>query len=129
MSSTAGSDSQIGIELFGTSEEVVALSRTSSDGYSDVARHRVARGATVVGEAAVRMSGKIIGKTVAELIDQVVAEVDDGRDPGDADALRLSTLQLTFGVKITTGAGKAIEAFVTANGEASVQVVATFTRG
>ncbi|MGK8505829.1 hypothetical protein [Nocardia asiatica] len=128
MNSTVGSGSPIGIELFGNSEEVVTPGKAHSDGYTDVARHRVVRGATAVGEAAVRMSGQIIGKTVAELIDQVVAEVDTGRESRDADALRLSTLQLTFGVKITTGAGKAIEAFVTANGEASVQVVATFTR-
>ncbi|HEU0087632.1 MAG TPA: CU044_2847 family protein, partial [Pseudonocardiaceae bacterium] len=42
-----------------------------------------------------------------------------------AAGLRASSVELSFGVKLTVGAGKAIEAVVTAGGEASVQVVVT----
>jgi hypothetical protein len=123
----------VGIELFHVDGAVDSVA-TPSEAYVDVGKHSaprrdgMARRVTVMGEAAVRVSGQIIGKTVAELVSSVITEVDGRQQDGQPSTLEMSSLQLTFGVKIVAGAGNAIEAFVTANGETSVQVVATFTR-
>lgn len=133
MTSVSDDAGYIGVELFSAemgAEQVVK----PSDAYVDVGKHHVSRRdlvaqrMTMMGEAAVRVSGQIIGKTVAELVSHVVAEIDGDARKGGSASLEMSTIQLTFGVKIAAGAGKAIEAFVAANGEASVQVMATFTR-
>lgn len=91
-------------------------------------RGRAAR-VTRVGQDALNSAARLVGQQVGTVVREALAGMD-GADLAEATAagLQASSVQLTFGVKLTAGAGKAIEAIVTAGGEASVQVVVTLNR-
>lgn len=72
-------------------------------------------------------------RLVGEQVGLVVRETLTGMDRAElaaatAAGLRASSVELSFGVKLTAGAGQVIGAVVTAGGEASVQVVVTLDR-
>lgn len=91
-------------------------------------RGRAAR-VTQVGQDALNAAARLVGQQVGTVVREALAGMD-GADLAQATAagLQASSVQLTFGVKLTAGAGKVIEAIVTAGGEASVQVVVTLNR-
>ena len=84
---------------------------------------------TWVGQDALNSAARLVGQQVGTVVREALAGMD-GADLAGARAagLEASSVQLTFGVKLTAGVGKAIEAIVTAGGEASVQVVVTLDR-
>ncbi|MGH3903174.1 MAG: hypothetical protein ACRDTE_03120 [Pseudonocardiaceae bacterium] len=84
---------------------------------------------TQVGQDALNASARLVGRQVGVVVRETLAGMDRA-DLAEATTagLRASSVQLSFGVKLTAGAGKVIEAVVTAGGEASVQVVVTLDR-
>lgn len=136
----AGTDPQsysvLGIELdFGRIRvEENELSSEESE-YADVSgRHRVnvvqAATAKVVelSEDALKISGRLVGRTAAILLAEAIAELDKESGRMQASDLSVGALQLSYGVKMTSGAGKVIEAIISASGEASFQVTATLNK-
>ncbi len=127
-------DARMGIELFADS----AVDEEPDD-YEEYApasgRHQAPRrgwGAvrvTQVGQDALNASARLVGRQVGVVVRETLAGMDRA-DLAEATTagLRASSVQLSFGVKLTAGAGKVIEAVVTAGGEASVQVVVTLDR-
>jgi len=89
---------------------------------------RLAR-VTEIGQDTLNASARLVGRQVGMVVRETLAGMDRAElAEATAAGLRASSVQLSFGVKLTGGAGKAIEAFVTAGGEASVQVVVTLDR-
>jgi hypothetical protein len=84
---------------------------------------------TQIGQDALSSAARLVGQQVGAVVREALVGME-GEDLAGATAagLQASSVQLTFGVKLTAGVGKAIEAIVTAGGEASVQVVVTLTR-
>lgn len=122
--------SQIGIEL----AELLATESGTDDGhgYKDTAgRHRTAPQYRAYlkrhGENAVREAGKLIGQISRELLSQTLSEIDGTLAGGNENGnLTISTLDLSFSVKLSAGSGKAIEALIAADAESTVQVSVTF---
>ncbi len=125
---------RVGIELLVDSDAI-----EEPDGDEDYApasgtdrstwrRWRAAR-VTRVGQDTLNSAARLVGQQVGTVVREALAGMD-GADLAEATAagLQASSVQLTFGVKLTAGVGKAIEAIVTAGGEASVQVVVTLNR-
>jgi outer membrane receptor protein involved in Fe transport len=74
----------------------------------------------VVGRDVLRATAEAIGREVALVVGGVVAGIES---PGlSAGSFLVDGLELTFGVKATLGAGKAVEAFLSASTEATVEV-------
>ncbi len=90
------------------------------------------RGAQL-GQDVLRATAQAIGHEIGLVVDSVVKGLeqrDNGADntaPQDG-AFRIEDITLKFGVKATLGAGKMIEAFFTASGEATVEVNLTLRR-
>jgi hypothetical protein len=91
-------------------------------------RWRVGR-VTQIGQDALSSAARLVGQQVGAVVREALVGME-GEDLAGATAagLQASSVQLTFGVKLTAGVGKVIEAIVTAGGEASVQVVVTLNR-
>lgn len=84
---------------------------------------------TQIGQDALNASARLVGQQVGAVVRETLAGMDRPElAEVTAAGLRPSSVQLSFGVKLTAGAGKAIEAVVTAGGEVSVQVVVTLDR-
>lgn len=84
---------------------------------------------TRVGQDALNSAARLVEQQVGTVVREALAGMDGADLAGSTAAgLQASSVQLTFGVKLTTGVGKAIEAIVTAGGDASVQVVVTLNR-
>jgi hypothetical protein len=127
-------DTRVGVELFANG--VPDGEPADDEEYAPASgRHRApARGwrvarVTQLGQDALSASARLVGEQVGMVIRETLAGMDRA-DLTEAAAagLRASSVQLSFGVKLTAGTGKAIEAVVTAGGEASVQVVVTLDR-
>lgn len=127
-------DAHVGIELFadGTGE----VEPPEDEEYAPASgRHqaprrggRVAR-VTQLGQDALSASARLVGEQVGMVVRETLAGMDRAElAEARAAGLRASSVQLSFGVKLTAGTGKAIEAVVAAGGEASVQVVVTLDR-
>jgi hypothetical protein len=84
---------------------------------------------TQIGQDALTASARLVGEQVGMVVRETLAGMERAElAQATAAGLRASSVELSFGVKLTVGAGKAIEAVVTAGGEASVQVVVTLDR-
>jgi hypothetical protein len=84
---------------------------------------------TQIGQDALTASARLVGEQVGMVVRETLAGMERAElAEATAAGLRTSSVQLSFGVKLTAGVGKAIEAIVTAGGEASVQVVVTLDR-
>ncbi len=118
---------RVGVELFmvtGAEEEPAEddeyIPARGADQTSGRWRARVIR----IGQDAVDSAARLVGQQVGAMVRETLAGMDQADLAGTTAAgLRASSVQLSFGVKLTAGAGKAIEAVMTAGGEASVQVV------
>ncbi|MGH3943307.1 MAG: hypothetical protein ACRDTG_32720 [Pseudonocardiaceae bacterium] len=122
----------LGIELFANGREEPA----EDEEYAPASgRHRAPRGGwgvarvTQLGQDALTASARLVGEQVGMVVRETLAGMERAElAQATAAGLRASSVQLSFGVKLTAGAGKVIEAVVTAGGEASVQVVVTLDR-
>jgi hypothetical protein len=104
------------------------------DGYDEamgLPRRVVATGEKLaeLGEGAVRAVARAVAAQVGLVAEQVAASLEQqdiaGAGPG---RLGLDTVELTFGVTLTAGAGSAVNAFVTAEGETSFEVKISLSR-
>lgn len=124
-------DAQVGIELFIGS--AVDEEPDEDEEYAPASgRHRAPRQGwraprvTQIGQDALNASARLVGQQVGMVVRETLAGMDRAElAEATAAGLRASSVELSFGVKLTAGVGKAIEAVVTAGGEASVQVVVT----
>lgn len=81
------------------------------------------------GQDALAASARLVGEQVGAVVRETLAGMDSAElAEATAAGLRASSVELSFGVKLTAGTGKVIQAVVTAGGEASVQVVVTLDR-
>lgn len=127
-------DAHVGIELF--IDSAVGEEPDEDEEYAPAsgrhqARQRGWRAARVtqIGQDALTASARLVGQQVGTVVRETLAGMGRAElAEATAAGLRASSVQLSFGVKLTAGAGKAIEAVVTAGGEASVQVVVTLDR-
>lgn len=89
-------------------------------------RSRVA----ILGNQILQEVASAIGQEVALVVSGVVEGIE--KNPavasGQISSYDIDNLEMTFGVKATIGAGKAVEAFLTASGEATVQVKLTLKK-
>lgn len=79
----------------------------------------------IIGEDVLRSAAEAIGHQVSAVVEGVVAGVfATGRSssPTTPSTVSIQELEIKFGVKAVVGAGKAIEAFLTASGESTVEV-------
>lgn len=121
---------RLGIELFvggdvAQDEEFASASRR----YRVPGRDRQVTRVNQFGQDMLTSSARLVGRQVGTVIRETLTGMDRAA-LGEATAagLRASSVELSFGVKLTGGAGKALEAIVTAGGEASVQVIVTLDR-
>jgi hypothetical protein len=98
-------------------------------------RHRVAAGsrAVQIGEDALRAAAEAVGHEVALVVASVVRGIDKqspslGSGAADTGSFSIGDMELKFGVKAVLGTGKAIEALLTAAGEATVEVTLKLQR-
>jgi len=127
-------DARVGIELF--VDGAVEVEPAEDEEYAQASgRHQAPRRGwrlarvTQIGQDALSASARLVGEQVGMVVRETLAGMDRAElAEATAAGLRTSSVQLSFGVKLTAGAGKAIEAVVTAGGEASVQVVVTLDR-
>jgi hypothetical protein len=77
-----------------------------------------------LGHQVLQATARAIGREVAFVVGGVVDEIDNSTALADGatGSYAIDTLEMTFGVKAALGAGKAIEAFLTASSEATVEV-------
>jgi hypothetical protein len=75
-------------------------------------------------EVAVVVSGVVAGIERPTEVDgaAITAATDGGAPSINTGTFTIEDLELTFGVKVTLGAGQAVAAFLTASGEATVEV-------
>ncbi|WP_380126824.1 hypothetical protein [Dactylosporangium cerinum] len=96
--------------------------------------HRSTAGSRLVraGEDALRVTAHAIGREVATVVAGVMNGIDGDPLLGSAGAadrpFDVGDLELKFGVKTVLGAGKMVEAFMTASGETAVEVTVTLHR-
>lgn len=88
------------------------------------------RSVAVLGQDVLRAAAEAVGREVAVVVSGVV---DGLEHPGGAagpatGSFDIDALDLKFGVKATIGAGKAVEALLSASGEATVEVTLTLRR-
>ncbi|MGH3915658.1 MAG: CU044_2847 family protein [Pseudonocardiaceae bacterium] len=120
---------RLGIELF-VGGEVVEEEYAPANGRHRVpGRDRRVTRVTQFGQDMLTSSARLVGRQVGTVIRETLTGMDRAA-LGEATTagLRVSSVELSFGVKLTGGAGKALEAVVTAGGEASIQVIVTLDR-
>lgn len=115
----------LGFEVFPTLQPPIGDERNDESGtpwleHTSGAVGRAVRRMAIVGDAAVNATVEALGASIARVARGVVDQFDDPSD--GAAAADLKSVELTFGVKLTSGAGKVVEAFVTAGGETTIQV-------
>ncbi len=95
-------------------------------------RHRGRRSRNSVvrrGEQALRAAGRAVSAQVAVMATEIVRGLDGtGLTDPPPGALGLDSVEVGFGITLTAGLGNAVEAVVSAEGEAAVQVTVTLTR-
>jgi hypothetical protein len=93
--------------------------------------HRVGFGRRVVvlGDEVLRAAATAVGHEVATVLGGVVTGIERSAVAGGsvvrAGSFDVGDVELTFGVRAVLGVGKAVEALLTASGEATVQVRVT----
>ena len=131
-------EARVGVELFVSTALDAEPAEEPDEEYAPASgRHRAPRQGwvwrvsrvTQLGQDALTASARLVGEQVGMMVRETLAGMERV-ELGHATAagLRASSVELSFGVKLSAGAGKAIEAVVTAGGEASVQVVVTLDR-
>ncbi|GAA3938252.1 hypothetical protein [Actinoplanes auranticolor] len=102
-------------------EELLEEGHVPAAGYRG--RHTIKSDNRVVqlGNDVLRAAAEAVGGEVALVLDGVLAGIER-RTPAAQRAFAIEDLELKFGVKATLGAGKAVEALLTATGEATVEV-------
>lgn len=132
MPETEPAAARLGVELFTNGDEQPA----EDEEYAPAAgRHRGSlRGwraarVTQLGQDALNASARLVGEQVGLVVRETLTGMDRAElAAATAAGLRASSVELSFGVKLTAGTGQVIGAVVTAGGEASVQVVVTLDR-
>jgi hypothetical protein len=104
---------------------------TPASGYRG--RHRMGNRAVRVGEDVLRAASEAVGREVALVVAGVVGGIDkrlstQGNEVVDTGTFDIGDMELKFGVKAVFGTGKAIEALLTASGEATVEVTLKLRR-
>ncbi len=118
---------RMGVELFVDADEEPGADEeyTPARGRSWRRTARVAQ----LGQDALNAAARLVGQQVGAVVREALTGMDRAELPeATAAGLPPASVQLSFGVKLTAGTGKVIEAMVTAGGEASVQVVVTLER-
>lgn len=103
------------------------------DGYAKASGRRdAARSRQIArrGEEVLHAAAEAIGQQIGLVVGGVLAGIQQNGNGAMATALAGSSFEiqdvgLKFGVKTTLGVGKAVEAFFTASGEATVEVTLT----
>lgn len=124
-------DERVGIEVFvdGDVDEKPASDEDYAPARGGPWQGWRAARVTQIGQDALNASARLVGQQVGAVVRETLAGMDRAALADvTAAGLRPSSVQLSFGVKLTAGTGKVIEAVVTAGGEASVQVVVTLDR-
>jgi hypothetical protein len=117
-------------------EEVTSVSAVGDEldetGHAPAAgyrgEHRVGSGqrVAVMGDEMLRAAATAVGREVATVLTGVVAGIEQraGAAGGAvrAGSFDVGDVELKFGVKAVLGAGKAVEALLSASGEATVEV-------
>jgi hypothetical protein len=93
---------------------------------------RVAIGQSQVrelGEAALRATADAIGAQVGTVAERIAASLEQRSiTHASAGQIGLESVELTFGLVLTAGAGKVVEAFLTAESETSAEVRIVMSR-
>ncbi|MCF2128171.1 hypothetical protein L1I79_17265 [Strepomyces sp. STD 3.1] len=111
----------------GDSKYIPGLADASRDGDGDGSRIARARTAVVVrARQAVEALAEDVGRQIGTVAKQTATGLESV--PLDETRYSASQVQLTFSVKLTGGSGKAVEAFISAGGEAQIQVTLTLDR-
>ncbi|GAA4263096.1 hypothetical protein [Dactylosporangium darangshiense] len=110
-------------------DELDETGHVPASGYRGEHRAGTARRIAVLGDQALRTAATAVGLEVATVLTGVVAGIvrRAGADAADGATVRagsfdIGDVELKFGVKAVLGAGKAVEALLTATGEATVEV-------
>jgi hypothetical protein len=135
-----GDGVRLGVELFASDVPDLPTRRGDRDGVDDDDDYAPASGKyrpfgrgwqrTVVeyGHDTVEAATRVMGEQVSTVLREALIGMDRAPLPATTESgLVTSSVQLTFGLKLTVGAGKVIEAVISAGGEASVQVAVTLT--
>jgi hypothetical protein len=105
----------------GSSEEGLDDGHVPAAGYRG--RHLVGAGQRVceLGHEVLQATAEAVGHEVALVVGGVLAGIER-RPLVSSDSFAIGDLELKFGVKATLGAGKAVQALLTATSEATVEV-------
>ena len=96
-----------------------ALGSRKRDG--EARENRVAQ----IGQNVLRAAAEAIGREIDLVVGGVISGIEQRADSAQSGSFAIDDVVLKFGIKATIGAGKAIEAFFTASGEATVEVSLT----
>jgi hypothetical protein len=118
------------VEVLDSDQDGYVLAR----GYQS--RHGAERAKIVaqLGQDVLIATAEVVGHQIAIVVQGVIEGIDKQQIPahpgaGDGTCFDIETVELKFGVTATLGTGKLIEAFLTASGEATVEVALTLRRG
>lgn len=110
----------------GGGDELDETGHAPASGYRGEHRAALGRRVAVVGDEMLRAAATVVGHEVATVLTGVVAGLEQRAGVGDAPvragSFDVGDVELKFGVKAVLGAGKAVEALLTASGEATVEV-------
>jgi Trypsin-co-occurring domain 1 len=132
-----GPTEAVGVELFVLDDVAVSPRSPGGEGaddpdYAPAAGHRRGSGwrqkVVAFGHDNTQTAGRVVGEQIATVLREALVGMDGAGLPTSGAGLVTSSVQVSFGLKLTEGVGKAIEAVMSAGGEASVQVTVTLTR-
>jgi hypothetical protein len=107
-------------------DELDETGHAPASGYRGEHRAGLGRRVAVVGDEVLRVAATAVGHEVATVLTGVVAGIEQRAGasgaPVRAGSFDVGDVELKFGVKAVLGAGKAVEALLTASGEATVEV-------
>ena len=107
-------------------DELDETGHAPASGYRGEHRATLGRRVVVVGDEVLRAAATAVGHEVATVLTGVVAGIEQRAGgsgvPARAGSFDVGDMELKFGVKAVLGAGKAVEALLTASGEATVEV-------
>lgn len=101
-------------------EELDDTGHVPASGYRGAHREGFRRRVVVVSDEVLRAAATAVGREVAEVVSGVVAGLEE-KVPR-VGSFDVGDVELKFGVKAVLGAGKAVEALLSASGEATVEV-------
>ncbi len=110
-------------ERAGSQEEEAANGHEEASGWWGRKISEEGPHTAVLGHDVLRAAAEAVGEQVGLVAAGVVSKIEqaDGED-SQGSRFEIGCVELTFGVTVTMGTGKAIEAFFSANGEATVEV-------